>query len=90
MGWQKFGGNVKIRGLLRLDGGGTVPGGKALTVVGNLDASGGSVLMPGGVGSVTIAAGDLQRVAVAFYGGSAKLVANVGGSIYFANMTLQP
>lgn len=82
MGWDKQR-NLKVRGqldvvststfrgLATLSAGGTVPLGQSF-----------GLRLPGGVGTAGVGTADLQAIRLSFGGGSARLTANVGGTVY--------
>lgn len=93
MAWNKVS-NLRVRGvsqfvgaatfsaLATLNAGGTVPQNQTLGLRGNTDLRGGTVRMPGGIGTAGIGTADLQAFAVSYGGGSARITSNIGGSVY--------
>lgn len=82
MGWDKvrslrvrgpasFAGAATHNGLVTMNAGGTVPLGQSF-----------GIRLPGGVGTAGVGTADLQALRLSFGGGSARLTANVGGTVY--------
>lgn len=87
MGWDKQR-NLRVRGQLYSAGtvtmaaGGTLPVNQTFGAVGNVDFRSGTVRLPGGIGTAGVGTADLQRLVLSFGGGSCRLTANVGGTVY--------
>lgn len=76
------GGSAYFSGTATLAGGGTLPQNAALGLRGNVDFRGGTIRVPGGVGTAGLGTADLQALVLSFGGGSARLTGVVGGTVY--------